>query len=119
VDIDSYLKRTLFACTCFGTGLGKVRVVYASRGLPFFTAFVAKEMRFYQKHGLEAELIQMAPRIALTALATNRNAPVGCRLMSCRILVPRSAKNRSITITMPVFWRLISALANFLPTSLV
>jgi ABC-type nitrate/sulfonate/bicarbonate transport system substrate-binding protein len=55
-----------------GQGFEKVRVVYASRGLPFFTAFVAKEMRFYQKHGLEAELIQMAPRIALTALATNQ-----------------------------------------------
>ncbi|HEX9453027.1 MAG TPA: ABC transporter substrate-binding protein, partial [Candidatus Binatia bacterium] len=55
-----------------GQGFEKVRVVYASRGLPFFSAFVAKEMRFYQKHGLEAELIQMAPRIALTALATNQ-----------------------------------------------
>ncbi|HYA30457.1 MAG TPA: ABC transporter substrate-binding protein [Acidobacteriota bacterium] len=53
-------------------GLEKVRIVYASRGLPFFSAFVAKEMKFYQKHGLEAELIQMAPRIALTALATNQ-----------------------------------------------
>jgi len=53
-------------------GLEKVRIVYASRGLPFFSAFVAKEMKFYQKHGLEAELIQMAPRIALTALATKQ-----------------------------------------------
>jgi ABC-type nitrate/sulfonate/bicarbonate transport system substrate-binding protein len=58
--------------TVFGQGLEKVRVVYASRGLPFFSAFVAKEMKFYQKHGLEVELIQMAPRIALTALATSQ-----------------------------------------------
>lgn len=50
----------------------KIRIVYASRGLPFLSAFVAKEMTFYQKHGLEVELIQMAPRIALTALATNQ-----------------------------------------------
>lgn len=56
----------------FSQGLEKVRIVYASRGLPFFTAFVAKEMRFYQKHGLDVELIQMAPRIALTALATSQ-----------------------------------------------
>jgi ABC-type nitrate/sulfonate/bicarbonate transport system substrate-binding protein len=55
-----------------GQGVEKIRIVYASRGLPFLSAFVAKEMRFYQKHGLEVELIQMAPRIALTALATNQ-----------------------------------------------
>lgn len=55
-----------------GQGLEKIRIVYASRGLPFLSAFVAKEMKFYQKHGLEVELIQMAPRIALTALATNQ-----------------------------------------------
>ena len=29
-------------------------------------------MNFYQKHGLEMELIQMAPRIALTALPTHQ-----------------------------------------------
>lgn len=55
-----------------GQGIEKIRVVYASRGSPFLSAFVAKEMKFYQKHGLEVELIQMAPRIALTALATNQ-----------------------------------------------
>ena len=53
-------------------GLEKIRIVYASRGLPFFSAFVAKELKFYQKHGLDVELIQMAPRIALTALATSQ-----------------------------------------------
>ena len=52
--------------------LEKVRIVYASRGLPFFSAFVSREMKFYQRHGLEVELIQMAPRIALTALATHQ-----------------------------------------------
>lgn len=50
----------------------KVKIVYASRGLPFFAAFVAKEMNFYLKHGLETELIQVAPRLAITALATNQ-----------------------------------------------
>jgi NitT/TauT family transport system substrate-binding protein len=50
----------------------RIKIVYASRGLPFFSAFVAKEMRFYEKQGLEAELIQVAPRIAITALATNQ-----------------------------------------------
>jgi len=62
----------VFPLISFGQGLDKVRIVYASRGLPFFSAFVAKEMRFYQKHGLEVELIQMAPRIAITALATSQ-----------------------------------------------
>jgi len=50
----------------------KIKIVYASRGLPFFSAFVAKEMNFYAKQGLEVELIQVAPRIAITALATNQ-----------------------------------------------
>jgi ABC-type nitrate/sulfonate/bicarbonate transport system substrate-binding protein len=70
----SFLIVALFVAplTLLGQGLEKVRIVYASRGLPFLSAFVAKEMKFYQKHGLEVELIQMAPRIALTALATNQ-----------------------------------------------
>jgi ABC-type nitrate/sulfonate/bicarbonate transport system substrate-binding protein len=50
----------------------KIKIVYASRGLPFFSAFVAKEMNFYAKQGLDVELIQVAPRIAITALATNQ-----------------------------------------------
>jgi ABC-type nitrate/sulfonate/bicarbonate transport system substrate-binding protein len=50
----------------------KIKIVYASRSLPFFSAFVAKEMNFYAKQGLEVELIQVAPRIAITALATNQ-----------------------------------------------
>ena len=53
-------------------GTEKIKIVYASRGLPFFSAFVAKEMNFYAKQGLEVELIQVAPRIAITALATNQ-----------------------------------------------
>lgn len=56
----------------YAQGMEKIRIVYASRGLPFFSAFVAQEMKYYQKHGLEVELIQMAPRIALTALATSQ-----------------------------------------------
>jgi NitT/TauT family transport system substrate-binding protein len=50
----------------------KIKIVYASRSLPFFSAFVAKEMNFYARQGLEVELIQVAPRIAITALATNQ-----------------------------------------------
>ncbi len=50
----------------------KIKIVYASRGLPFFSAFVAKEMNFYAKQGLDVELVQVAPRIAITALATNQ-----------------------------------------------
>jgi ABC-type nitrate/sulfonate/bicarbonate transport system substrate-binding protein len=67
-----FLMVMLVAEIVTAQGLEKVRIVYASRGLPFFSAFVAKETKLYQKHGLEVELIQMAPRIALTALATNQ-----------------------------------------------
>jgi ABC-type nitrate/sulfonate/bicarbonate transport system substrate-binding protein len=67
-----FLGALLIPESATSQSLEKVRIVYASRGLPFFSAFVAKEMRLYQKHGLDVELIQMAPRIALTALATNQ-----------------------------------------------
>ena len=50
----------------------KIKIVYASRGLPFFSVFVAKEKHFYSKHGLDVELVQVAPRLAITALATNQ-----------------------------------------------
>jgi NitT/TauT family transport system substrate-binding protein len=56
----------------FSQATEKIKIVYASRGLPFFSAFVAKEMNFYAKQGLEVELVQVAPRIAITALATNQ-----------------------------------------------
>jgi NitT/TauT family transport system substrate-binding protein len=51
--------------------LEKIKIVYASRSVPFLSAFVAKEKKFYQRHGLDAELIQVAPRLAVTALAIN------------------------------------------------
>ncbi|HEY6198816.1 MAG TPA: ABC transporter substrate-binding protein [Candidatus Binatia bacterium] len=50
----------------------KIKIVYASRSLPFFTSFVSKEMNFYAKQGLDVDLVQVAPRIAITALATNQ-----------------------------------------------
>ena len=53
-------------------GLEKVRIVYASRGLPFFSPLVAKEKGFYLKQGLDVDLVQVAPRLAITALATNQ-----------------------------------------------
>ncbi|HEY3305634.1 MAG TPA: ABC transporter substrate-binding protein [Candidatus Binatia bacterium] len=56
----------------FTQSVEKIKIVYASRGLPFFSAFVAKEMNFYSRQGLEVELVQVAPRIAITALATNQ-----------------------------------------------
>lgn len=62
----------LFAAAAFAQAPEKVKIVYASRSIPFFSAFVAKEMNFYAKHGLDAELVQVAPRIAITALATNQ-----------------------------------------------
>jgi NitT/TauT family transport system substrate-binding protein len=51
--------------------LEKIKIVYASRSVPFLSSFVAKEKKFYQRHGLDAEVIQVAPRLAITALAIN------------------------------------------------
>jgi ABC-type nitrate/sulfonate/bicarbonate transport system substrate-binding protein len=62
----------LIPASALSQSMEKIKIVYASRGLPFFSAFVAKEMNFYAKQGLEVELVQVAPRIAITALATNQ-----------------------------------------------
>jgi ABC-type nitrate/sulfonate/bicarbonate transport system substrate-binding protein len=62
----------LIPASALAQSMEKIKIVYASRGLPFFSAFVAKEMNFYAKQGLEVELVQVAPRIAITALATNQ-----------------------------------------------
>ena len=62
----------LIPATALAQSMEKIKIVYASRGLPFFSAFVAKEMNFYAKQGLDVELVQVAPRIAITALATNQ-----------------------------------------------
>jgi NitT/TauT family transport system substrate-binding protein len=58
--------------SAFAQSMEKIKIVYASRSFPFLSAFVAKEMGFYAKQGLEVELIQVAPRIAITALAINQ-----------------------------------------------
>jgi len=39
--------------------LEKVRIVYASRSIPFLSSFVAKEKGFYRSHGLDVELISV------------------------------------------------------------
>jgi NitT/TauT family transport system substrate-binding protein len=62
---------TAAASHLFAQEFEKVRIVYASRSIPFLSSFVAKEKNFYRNHGLDVELIQIAPRIAITALATN------------------------------------------------
>jgi ABC-type nitrate/sulfonate/bicarbonate transport system substrate-binding protein len=63
---------TLAGSTALAQAPEKIKIVYASRSLPFFTSFVARDMNFYAKQGLEVELVQVAPRIAITALATNQ-----------------------------------------------
>lgn len=51
--------------------LEKIKIVYASRGIPFLSSFVAKEKKIYQRYGLDADVVQVAPRLAIAALATN------------------------------------------------
>ena len=67
----AFLVSTLTSAV-FAQGLEKIKIVYASRGLPFLSAFVAKQMNFYSKQGLDVDLVQVAPRLAITALATGQ-----------------------------------------------
>jgi len=102
----------MFPLASFSQGLEKIRIVYASRGLPFFSAFVAREMRLYQKYGLDVELIQMAPRIALTALATNQ-IDYSLNIGSTMRATMRGAPVRAVaSSTVAPFFALVSKEAN-------
>ncbi|MPZ78448.1 MAG: hypothetical protein GEU77_18245 [Deltaproteobacteria bacterium] len=46
----------------------KVRVAIATSSLAFLVPFVAKDRGLYLKHGVEVELIQMRPNVAMAAL---------------------------------------------------
>ena len=46
----------------------KVRIAYASNSLAFLVPFIAKDRGFYAKQGVEAELIQVRPNVAMAAL---------------------------------------------------
>lgn len=46
----------------------RIRISYATNSLAFLAMFVAKDRGFYAKHGLEAELVQVRPGIAIAAL---------------------------------------------------
>jgi NitT/TauT family transport system substrate-binding protein len=46
----------------------KVRVAVATSSLAFLVPFVAKDRAFYIKHGVDVELIQMRPNVAMAAL---------------------------------------------------
>lgn len=46
----------------------KIRITYASNSLAFLVTFVAKDRGLYAKHGLETELVQVRPGIAIAAL---------------------------------------------------
>jgi len=48
----------------------RVRIAYASRSTAFLTMYVAKDLGFYAREGLETELIQMAPNLAVVALSS-------------------------------------------------
>jgi len=50
------------------TGSEKVRIAIATHSLAFLVPFVAKDRGFYGKHGLEVELIQVRPNVAMAAL---------------------------------------------------
>jgi NitT/TauT family transport system substrate-binding protein len=49
-------------------GPEKVRIAIASHSLAFLVPFVAKDRGLYAKHGIEAEIIQVRPNVAMAAL---------------------------------------------------
>jgi ABC-type nitrate/sulfonate/bicarbonate transport system substrate-binding protein len=55
----------------FSQPLEKVRIAYGARAIPFLPTFLAKEMGFYERQGLQAEAIQIAPRVVVSALTAN------------------------------------------------
>lgn len=49
-------------------GLEKVRIAVSSKSLGFLDTWAAKELGFYRKHGIEAEIIAMRPPLTIGAL---------------------------------------------------
>jgi ABC-type nitrate/sulfonate/bicarbonate transport system substrate-binding protein len=47
----------------------KVRITYSAFSISFLNVFVARDAGIFAKHGLEAELIQMAGPLPVAALA--------------------------------------------------
>lgn len=107
----------------------RVRITYASNSLAFLVAFIAKDQGFYAKNGLNAELVQVRPGIAIAALLSGdadyaevlgsaiRSAAKGApiRAVSTTIRAPffslaadpgirsvRDLKGRSIGVSAPV-----------------
>jgi NitT/TauT family transport system substrate-binding protein len=50
------------------SGSERVRIAIASHSLAFLVPFVAKDRGLYAKHGLEVEIIQVRPNVAMAAL---------------------------------------------------
>jgi NitT/TauT family transport system substrate-binding protein len=46
----------------------KIRITYAANTLSFLVMFIAKDRGFYKKYGLDADLVQVRPNVAITAL---------------------------------------------------
>jgi ABC-type nitrate/sulfonate/bicarbonate transport system substrate-binding protein len=46
----------------------KIRITYATNSLAFLVTFTAKDRGFYAKNGLDAELVQVRPNIAIAAI---------------------------------------------------
>jgi ABC-type nitrate/sulfonate/bicarbonate transport system substrate-binding protein len=48
----------------------RVRVTYANNSLSFLVPFIAKDRGFYARNGLNAELVQVRPSVAIAALVS-------------------------------------------------
>ena len=70
LQISTFLIAALLVVPvdCRAQTAEKVRIAYASNSLAFLVPFVAKDRGLYAKHGIEAELIQVRPNVAMAAL---------------------------------------------------
>ena len=70
LQISTFLIAALLVVPvdCRAQTAEKVRIAYASNSLAFLAPFVAKDRGLYAKHGIEAELIQVRPNVAMAAL---------------------------------------------------
>jgi NitT/TauT family transport system substrate-binding protein len=66
-----YLVLAIVPFPTFAQPVEKVRIAYGARAIPFLPTFLAKEMGFYERQGLQAEAIQIAPRVVVSALTAN------------------------------------------------
>ena len=88
------------------TGVQKVKIAYASRGIYIIDLFIAKEKGFFREEGLDSELVEVrSANIAIGALASGELEGLGSIGSAARAIeLGMPLKVLAVTGSRPLFW---------------